>query len=1490
MTLPTGYFNQYDASKGYTEVMALAGYVEQSREDNEIQAIFAGALKSTADTLYKNDSLVSGGDLGRGAGQFDYTVTDAKFYHNGRVFPVPAATLTLTGSGTETLGVLVTETYVGPNDDASLLDPASGSENYGQPGAWRRKVVCNWVLTNPNAATLYTFLSGVQQTQPVVGAIDVVTKTLARRTYDESGNYVVAGFDLSVTNRDTQSLNLVVGSGNATQGYNGSKAYVQGQEIIAIAPQKVALDRALDARSVVAQSFFFNNSTNLFAFPSQPAFAINRVTAIFDVVRTVTSHNYNGYDELILPGETLVSVVAAYHAGSPAAQTSPYVQALSQTGTGDYYLSGNGIKWDVVGSSTDPVTAGDTFYVYCLVKRVLDPSQYTITTTSGTTYFDLTPASPKPYNNNQVNSSNQTSEVDVDYQFYLSRIDTPYLSADGSIAVVKGSPEIAPVAKSAPGGTLALGQILLTAGTDASGAVVTQYATKRLTMEDLQKFLTRLTQTEYNTAVLNLDSAAQARAGNAITNLKGILTESFTYAGSDIDNDGVGGVSRIKFVRSATTPNTFDIENRHLTLPLHRGPWPLAPLGKTFTCPSTPGANMRVQLIATDTITVNPYGENSVAAYQTISIYPSGDSGMEMNTVTLATFDANSAAAQMMNTWQPNRATLPVPTAAPNQSGYLASANVYMADQWIFVKGRAFVPGSVLDVKIDGLAPNGFTLLASATAFPGLTPPIPARTLDASVTRVSPAVTFPGSTPDGNGVYPASSRPVVNANGEFDFFIRTPLDNGFSPARLPRAGAKNITVHSTAGDCATQVFQSNAARQLNFSTQDISTSVSSSLGQLIPPAAPKIASVVGPIIVTGSPSGTVGSTLTDIVAGGTVNASWTVTWDQVNGGTPAKFNLYLSNGVTVTRTIADAVGNSCVLTVNGINTACEWNVYLSTNGGGNSVPVHGSFTKVTLPPIVAAPSISSLTTSADFILHCQGYTSGIPATWSGLTGACTSISFAWSSSGGGGNTINVISPATSGTTYSPILGPGVVTLTATVTGPGGSTTKTTGFTMGYLSDPVAQTFRPDKDGFVDGVGVYFSQLPDSSKPLAVTDVRVEIRNVVNGYPGDRTQVVASGSAVMTRAQIVATGGASSDGSLETYFKFDTPPYLKGGINGKDYAVVVITDSKDYKLYYAKVGNNQIAPTGQTSPGPLTRQAYLDGAMFVSSNSNAWSALQDSDLKFRIASAVFTTGETVVNFDPITGTNMVGINVPVDFRLPTVTSTTGKPTTRIFLEYQLDGTGTWFALEPDTQQFFPSVPTSQVNLRARLQTDDPSVSPLISRSTGMTAFRLYRDLVGTYVTKTATYSSAYRNVRMICKMALPTGCTVRWFVSDNTAYVASVAAYASGTTYSAGTVVSNPDGSQWVALSTTVGNVPSTISAFWAPATVALGVLWRELPAAGQIITAGSDALFSEYERDIDLGASGGRTQFRFMLQTNVNSVANSIYTPRVQSVMTIANA
>ena len=147
------------------------------------------------------------------------------------------------------IGIEFDETIVDEVDDTSLLDPAQGSFNYQAPGANRFKIATNLAKRTIDSSDVSTFFEIIRLVDDtVVKEIDYplyseIEKTLARRTYDESGNYTVDPFVISIDEGDSANgkFNVVLDPG---------KAYVGGYEFQTIAPSTISVDRAREVANV----------------------------------------------------------------------------------------------------------------------------------------------------------------------------------------------------------------------------------------------------------------------------------------------------------------------------------------------------------------------------------------------------------------------------------------------------------------------------------------------------------------------------------------------------------------------------------------------------------------------------------------------------------------------------------------------------------------------------------------------------------------------------------------------------------------------------------------------------------------------------------------------------------------------------------------------------------------------------------------------------------------------------------------------------------------------------------------------------------------------------------------------------------------------------------------------------------------------------------------------------------------------------------------
>lgn len=131
------------------------------------------------------------------------------------------------------VGLQITESIVTPEEDETLLDNAQNSYNYTAPGAHRYAIYLTLVKKGINTTddTDFIELLRVQsgRIQRIVDRTEYaeLEKTLARRTYDESGNYTVTPFGIQVreyrnNSRGAWTRNTIYLYGDVVSYYNAS--------------------------------------------------------------------------------------------------------------------------------------------------------------------------------------------------------------------------------------------------------------------------------------------------------------------------------------------------------------------------------------------------------------------------------------------------------------------------------------------------------------------------------------------------------------------------------------------------------------------------------------------------------------------------------------------------------------------------------------------------------------------------------------------------------------------------------------------------------------------------------------------------------------------------------------------------------------------------------------------------------------------------------------------------------------------------------------------------------------------------------------------------------------------------------------------------------------------------------------------------------------------------------------------------------------------
>lgn len=179
-------------------------------------------------------------------------------------------------------------------------------------------------------------------------------------------------------------------------------------------------------------------------------------------------------------------------------------------------------------------------------------------------------------------------------------------------------------------------------------------------------------------------------------------------------------------------------------------------------------------------------------------------------------------------------------------------------------------------------------------------------------------------------------------------------------------------------------------------------------------------------------------------------------------------------------------------------------------------------------------------------------------------------------------------------------------------------------TIGWW-DPLAQTFLVQNKGgaFITSIDIWFASV-DPVKP-----VTIQIREVVNGYPGkvilpfstttlqpyqlrDENQPAGFG---LSANRVMFEGTQYLAPDKPTKFTLKAPVYVQ---DLTEYCIVLLSDSNNYNVWTSNLGGIDLT---SSTPRLISEQPYA-GVLFKSQNASTWTASQNEDLTFRINVAQF----------------------------------------------------------------------------------------------------------------------------------------------------------------------------------------------------------------------------------------------------------------------------
>lgn len=218
-------------------------------------------------------------------------------------------------------------------------------------------------------------------------------------------------------------------------------------------------------------------------------------------------------------------------------------------------------------------------------------------------------------------------------------------------------------------------------------------------------------------------------------------------------------------------------------------------------------------------------------------------------------------------------------------------------------------------------------------------------------------------------------------------------------------------------------------------------------------------------------------------------------------------------------------------------------------------------------------------------------------------------------------------------------------------------------------DPLAQSFFVEKSGgvFVTSIELFF-KTKDAAMPVSI-----QIRDMEAGVPGKN--IVPYSQVTLNPSQV----NVSSNGTVATKFTMPSPVYLG---NGSEYCFVVMSNSNNYTAFIATMGQPSLVGNVAISKQPAI------GVMFKSQNNSTWTEDQLSDMKFKINTAKFTT-DAVFNAALVMGkpANVTLVNNPLKSTSGSNVITANIPNHGMFVGTKFDMSGVDVA---------PGIPLGQLN--------------------------------------------------------------------------------------------------------------------------------------------------------------------------------------------------
>ena len=300
-------------TSGRPDYLALGYHVNEYRQRQEgmdEQGIRFMADRKRWNTVFKDGDIIKG-LVEKTANGLSRVFIGGDLYWQAFIHSVPAGTVTITGVGTEVVGVVPTPRWVSNSEDAVLrahADEGSPPER-AMEGADRLVIDWTWGVDQPGQIKILEYLDGVARLVTRQTQYSELENKLAQYFRDTLGDCTIRDIPHQMRPHPTDTALMICSVGGA------GKAFVDGYPLEFKADQPVTIPKGRDTKSV--------NNSILDGFSIPGGSALGTASEPFNVngkyvkVRFIRGGNNGNWHTVALAGTTETAAqVAAQIAGA----------------------------------------------------------------------------------------------------------------------------------------------------------------------------------------------------------------------------------------------------------------------------------------------------------------------------------------------------------------------------------------------------------------------------------------------------------------------------------------------------------------------------------------------------------------------------------------------------------------------------------------------------------------------------------------------------------------------------------------------------------------------------------------------------------------------------------------------------------------------------------------------------------------------------------------------------------------------------------------------------------------------------------------------------------------------------------------------------------------------------------------------------------------------------------------------------------------------